>query len=125
MRAVTAIGGNLSRYFRAQLLPRRGPRLGRAALRRLVLPFVLFFAVALAMMSPLAYSEMPESQGQDLANHVAGIVEAKNALGEGQFPIRVAPRQNDGTRYPLFQYYGHLPYLPGGLLHRLTHVSPY
>ena len=49
--------------------------------------------------------------------------EAKNALAEGQFPLRVAPKQNDGSRYPIFQYYGNLPYTVGGLLHHVGFTS--
>jgi hypothetical protein len=81
--------------------------------------------LALALLGPLAYPELPDSNGLDLANHVAGIVEAKNALAEGQFPIRVAPHQVGGTRYPIFQYYGNLPYTLGGLLYRRAGLGPY
>src|SRR5260370_32200053 len=59
---------------------------------------------------------MPETGAQDLAKHVSVIVEARNALAEGQFPVRVAPNQNRGERYAIFQFYGNLPYTAGGLL---------
>jgi hypothetical protein len=84
---------------------------------------MLFFA--LVALSPLAYYQMPDSPSQDLATHVAGIVEANNALAEGQFPIRIAPNQNDKARYPIFQYYGNLPYTAGALICRFAHSDPY
>jgi hypothetical protein len=77
------------------------------------------------ILSPFAYYQMPESPAQDLATHVSGIVEAKNALQEGQFPIRVAPNQNEKARYPVFQYYGNLPYTIGGLLCLFARIDPY
>src|SRR5260370_10891204 len=67
---------------------------------------------------------MPETGAQDLAKHVSVIVEARNALAEGQFPVRVAPNQNRGERYAIFQFYGNLPYTAGGLLF-LAGVNPY
>jgi len=49
-------------------------------------------------------------QNGDLWNFLGGVVEARNALAEGQFPARVAPNQLDGQRYPVFQFYANLPY---------------
>ncbi|MFL5801274.1 MAG: 6-pyruvoyl-tetrahydropterin synthase-related protein [Roseiflexaceae bacterium] len=86
---------------------------------------LLYGLLALAMLSPLAADAMPESPAQDLANHVSGIIEARNALAEGQFPIRVAPNQNNRERYPIFQFYGNLPYTAGGLLYLATGLNPY
>jgi hypothetical protein len=86
---------------------------------------VFYSLLALAMLSPLAADGMPDSPAQDLANHVSGIVEARNALAEGQFPIRVAPNQNNGERYPIFQFYGNLPYTAGGLLYLAAGINPY
>lgn len=52
-------------------------------------------------------------------------VEASNALAEGQFPIRVAPRQRESMRFPLFQYYGNFPYTVTGLISRGVDGNPY
>jgi hypothetical protein len=60
----------------------------------------------------------------DLTGFVAGTVETRNALKEGQFPIRVAPHQLDRARYPLFQYYANFPYTVTGLLCRFG-LDPY
>jgi hypothetical protein len=90
------------------------------------LALLLFYALlALVMLSPLAPEALPESPAQDLANHVSGIIEARNALVEGQFPIRVAPNQNNRERYPVFQFHGNLPYTLGGLLYLATDLNPY
>ena len=97
----------------------------RRSARRVILPCLLYAGLAVAALSPLAYRELPESPAFDCANHTSGIIEARNALKEGQFPIRVAPHQVDGTRYPVFQYYGNFPYTAGGLIYLLTGASPY
>jgi hypothetical protein len=86
---------------------------------------LLYLVVAVAVMSPLAPEAPPESGADDLGNHVSGIIEARHALEEGQFPIRVAPHQNLQTRYPIFQFYGNLPFTVGGLLYRATDFNPY
>jgi hypothetical protein len=67
-------------------------RLRRGKATAAVLGLYLF--LTLAVLSPLAPRDMPDSGSHDLANHVSGIVEARNALAEGQFPVRVAPNQN-------------------------------
>jgi hypothetical protein len=102
--------------------------LGRAAadrLRRPAAALFLYTLLALAIISPLASPILPDTAAQDLANHVAGIVEATNAFAEGQFPIRVAPHQCNGERYPTFQFYGNFPYTAGAALCRYAHFSPY
>jgi hypothetical protein len=101
---------------------------GRAAAdrgRRPATALFLYTLLALAIVSPLASPILPDTAAQDLANHVAGIVEAANALAEGQFPIRVAPHQCQGERYPTFQFYGNFPYTAGAVLCRHAHLSPY
>ena len=62
-----------------------------------------------------AYYVFPP-QGSDRVLHLSAIIEARNALSEGQFPPRVAPHFAGAMRYPVFQFYGALPYgLAGGL----------
>lgn len=85
----------------------------------------LYLMLAIAMLSPLASDTMPETPANDLANHVSGIIEARNALVEGQFPIRVAPNQNNHQRYPIFQFYGNFPYTVSGLFYLITKLNPY
>src|SRR5438128_1419771 len=75
---------------------------------------LLYTLLAVAMMAPLAPDVLPFTGAQDIGNHVSGIIEAKNALAEGQFPIRVAPHQNHNERYAIYQFYGNLPYTVGG-----------
>jgi hypothetical protein len=86
---------------------------------------LLYTLVAVAMMAPLAPRDLPFSGACDVCNHVSGIIEARNALREGQFPIRVTPNQNHNERYALFQFYGNFPYTLGGFLYRVTHADPY
>lgn len=101
-------------------LPFRAPRLW-LDLRVLA----LYALVALALLAPLASNLIPLSAGGgDLIAHLSGITEARDALKEGQFPIRVAPNVLDGARYPYFQFYGNLPFLlPGALA--VLHLYPY
>jgi hypothetical protein len=46
----------------------------------------------------------------DVGISLAHIVEGRNGLAEGQFPLRVAPWQWKGLGYPVFQFYSPLPY---------------
>ena len=64
-------------------------------------------------------------QGSDRVPHLSGIIEAGNALREGQFPPRVAPHLAGGTRYPVFQFYGCIPYGLAGALTLLPGVDAY
>jgi hypothetical protein len=84
----------------------------------------LILVIIISIMSPLGSDIPVESPAKDLLNHISGIVEAKNALIEGQFPIRVAPNALDGDRYPIFQFYGNFPYTLGGIFFILTN-DPY
>lgn len=89
---------------------------------------ILFFSVtALALMVPLASNTyLPESPPADHAIHTGTIVQAKMAMDEGQFPIRIAPWQHEGYRYPEFQFYGPLPYtIAGAVYHWITPDNPY
>jgi hypothetical protein len=83
------------------------------------LAFGGFYALPFASRRPV------ESPAWDLITHVVGIVEARNALAEGQFPVRVAPQQLDGRRFPLFQFYGNFPYTLGALIDSVPGVSAY
>ncbi len=92
---------------------------------RLWWPAGLYFLLALGLLAPMASdSVLPEAL--DHANHTASIIQAKMALDEGQFPLKVAPFQHDGLRYPLFQFYSNTPYLIGGLIYKyLTPSNPW
>ncbi len=85
-------------------------------------PLVLYLFLAVCVLWPYRSSQFRDAG--DLGGILAGIVEAKNALREGQFPIRVAPRQLDGVRYPIFQYYANFPYTVTGAL-GVIGVNPY
>lgn len=90
-------------------------RLLRSALR-----VILFLLVGICLMGPLAPDAMfPVSP--DHANHTAGIVQARSAITEGQFPLRIAPGEFGGLRYPHFQFYSWFPYWIGGLLYKYVH----
>jgi hypothetical protein len=90
-----------------------------AALRPGVLwPLLLYLLLSTVVMLPLCCKWHHDAVGgTDWFSHLCGIIEARNALKEGQFPIRVAPTLHGGIRYPLFQFYGQLPYLVPALPH--------
>lgn len=48
---------------------------------------------------------------------VARVVVMSNALKNGQFPVRMVGDLGYGYGYPLFNFYGPLPYYTGGLLY--------
>jgi hypothetical protein len=86
---------------------------------------IVFYAfVALAFLAPMSADHYIINLS-DYVNHLAGIVQAKMALSEGQFPLRVAPLENFGWRYPLFQFYSPTTYTLAGLIYRwVTPANP-
>ena len=77
---------------------------------RPVLPFLL---LALLFLWPYRSETLNPTNLRDV---VVPTVEASRAIAEGQFPVRVAPLQLNGSRYPLFQFYGNLPFTACGAL---------
>lgn len=118
------VGGRPARPRRDGARPGGADRLPRAAGAALASagPLLLYLALALCILWP--YRSGKFRAAGDLNVVVGGIVEARNALAEGQFPVRVAPRQHDGARYPLFQFYANFPYTAAGAL-CLAGLSPY
>ncbi len=85
----------------------------------------LYGIIAIALMGPMASSDIifpyPDPQ-----SHIGYVHQARLALEEGQFPLRVAPVENHGWRYPGFQFYSQVPYLFGALLYKfITPSNPY
>jgi len=78
---------------------------------------ILFGFLALSLFSPIASNEyLPNSQ--DFLNHIVSISEAKQALDQGQFPIRVAPDLYQHWQYPHYQFYSPLAYTIAGAIHQ-------
>jgi uncharacterized membrane protein (UPF0136 family) len=87
--------------------------------------FGLYVILAIGLLGPLA-SDTILPRAPDHGNHTAFIVEARHALDEGQFPLRVAPFADFSLRYPLFQFYSQTPYVLGGAIYKyLTPDNPW
>lgn len=85
----------------------------------------LYFLLAMSLMGPIASDEIVAG-APDHANHAALIVQARMAMDEGQFPLRITPWQYDRQRYPEFQFYSPLPYEVGGLIYKyIVPNNPY
>jgi hypothetical protein len=97
-------------------------RLGKPTVARRIALLAFYAVLACVVLWP--YRGRDFRGAGDLTAFIAGTVEARNALREGQFPIRVAPHQLDRARYPLFQYYANFPYTVTGALHRAG-LDPY
>ena len=50
---------------------------------------------------------------------VARVIVMAHALRHGQFPVRIVADLGYGYGYPIFNFYGPLPYYIGGILHVL------
>lgn len=87
-----------------------------------ILLLFLFILIACIILSPLA-SNTSIPLLSDYINHLAGIAQAKMALTEGQFPLRVAPFEWSQARYPFFQFYSPTTYTIAGLLYKWLPVS--
>lgn len=82
---------------------------------------IIFFSIiAWALLAPLASNKYIPSVPPDFSDHVGAVVQAKQAISEGQFPIRVAPWQLNNLRYPLYQFYSNTPYTVAGLINCLV-----
>ncbi len=90
-----------------------------------ILLCVFFTLLCVAMFSPIANNHyLPISP--DFVNHLAIILQAKLALSEGQFPIRVAPWQDHGFGNAFFQFYGSVPYSIAGFIYKFpVHTNPF
>lgn len=93
--------------------------------RQYALWFVFYACIAAALLSSIAsISSVPDVM--DYGNHIAAIIQAKIALTEGQFPLRIAPLEQDGWRYPFFQFYSPTSYLLSGFIYKwLTPTNPF
>jgi hypothetical protein len=85
-----------------------------------------FYAVlAISCLSPLASDTVLPVDGQHVA-HAGAIVQARAALNQGQFPIRIAPWQHQGWQYPYFQFVSPLPYTVAAIdYHWIAHWNPF
>jgi hypothetical protein len=81
--------------------------------------------MVLAAVFMLPYLPGGMAKNGELYGFIGGVVEARDALAEGQFPVRVAPTHSDGRRIPLFQFYGNLPYTFPALLNATIEKNPY
>lgn len=89
----------------------------RNHLVRLAFIPISYAIIAIAFLSPLASGRLVPGE-YDFGVHINHIVDARLALDEGQFPIRIAPNMNRGYRYPLFQFYSPFPYTFAGLIYK-------
>jgi hypothetical protein len=88
--------------------------------------FLLYALLSLSILAPIAVNEaLPESV-PDFQAHISGIIQARLALEEGQFPIRIAPIEHEKLRYPEFQFYSPLTYTIAGTIYKLiTPANPF
>ncbi|OGT47142.1 MAG: hypothetical protein A3E83_05140 [Gammaproteobacteria bacterium RIFCSPHIGHO2_12_FULL_41_20] len=86
---------------------------------------LLYASIATFLLIPIASnSKIPYML--DYFNHLSAIMQAKLALIEGQFPLRVAPTGNHGWRYPYFQFYSPLSYTIAGAIYQwVTPTQPF
>lgn len=86
---------------------------------------LLFGVMAISLLSPLASNVyLPECP--EFPVHVSNTIQAKNALEQGQFPIRTTADQASGFGVPWFQFHSPLPYTISGVIYKLVaHTNPY
>ena len=92
--------------------------------REWFLIFILFALVATVVLSPL-YSNDAIPDILDYINHIIAIAQAKLALSQGQFPLRVMPLENSGMSYPYYQFYSPTGYLLAALVYFCTPGNPF
>ncbi len=82
--------------------------------------FFFFGLISLAVMAPIASNTLIPSS-HDFMNHLGAIAQAKMALLEGQFPLRIAPFEHAHMRYPLYQFSSPTSYAFAGLIYAGCH----
>jgi hypothetical protein len=88
-------------------------------------PWPIYGLMAIGLLAPMA-SNTVVPQPSDHANHTATIVQARMALEQGQFPLRVAPWEHYGWQYPEFQFYSPFPYTVGAMVYKwVTPDNPF
>lgn len=95
--------------------------------RQNVLLIFFTFVISLTILAPMGSDVyMPDLINIDSRNHVGIIVMAKQALDEGQLPVRVSRTEHHGLRYPLFQFYSPFYYTLAGAIYKwITPSNPY
>ncbi len=89
-------------------------------------PVLYFLLIGLVLMVPFHPRHMLHTPAEDLGAHVGSIAAAAEALRLGMFPLRVAPREHRWAQFPVFNFYGNVPYLAGGALTCLgVGIKPY
>jgi len=90
--------------------------------RQPLLIFIFFSFIAATLLAPIALNSFaPDSP--DLLNHLAYIIKAKSALHEGQFPLREILYDQNGWRYPAFQFYSPTGYTFAALIYQFLSPS--
>lgn len=89
-----------------------------------ILLFLFFSLLATSLLSPIASNTLLPDRTEFVV-HMGGIVQAKMALDEGQFPLRICPWDANGIRSPEFQFYSPFPYTLGGSLFKWVISNPY
>ncbi len=84
--------------------------------------FLFYSIIAIALISPISSSGVIPNLA-DYINHLAGIIQAKDALLQGQFPLRTMPLEHNGWGYPLYQFYAPTSYAVVGLIYWLITPS--
>ena len=90
--------------------------LNKALFRDRLSYFIFYSILAAGIMSPIAADSYIPGLA-DYINHLSAIIQAKMALLEGQFPLRIAPLEQEGWRYPYFQFYSPTTYTLAGLIY--------
>ncbi len=92
--------------------------------RNYLLVLLFFSVLAISILSPIASNKYLPSN--ELIIHTGSIVQAKMALDQGQFPIRIAPWQHQGWGNAWFQYYSPFPYTIAGAIYKwIVPKNPY
>ncbi|WP_267383223.1 hypothetical protein [Cyanobacterium sp. uoEpiScrs1] len=93
--------------------------------RKNLLVIFLYSIIAVGLMGPMASDSVIFSTGET-QSHLAYLIQGRMALENGQFPLRIAPYENNGLRYASFQFYSQIPYTLGGLIYKfITPNNPY
>ncbi len=93
-------------------------------LKNFICVILLFGVLIVSILSPIGSNRFLPST--ELKLYTSGVIQAKMAMDQGEFPIRTAPWQQNGWGNAWFQFYSPVPFTLSGAIYKwITPENPY
>jgi len=93
----------------------------KSTIKNNFLILLFFLTLIISILSPIASNSfLPKTE---LILHTSGVIQAKMALDQGQFPIRTVPAEDLNWGNAWFQFYSPIPFTLGGAIYKWIFVK--